>query len=239
MLLAVDSGNSLTKIGLFDEGKLIKIIQISAIDNIAQDLGTLNFDELIISTVNISRKSFQKTFSGNPIFFPDHNSILPFRLQYKTPETLGSDRLAAVAGAIKHHTDTNILVIQTGTCITYDLIDTDNVYQGGGISPGLEMRFKALEKFTGNLPLISFKENPGLIGRSTEEAIQSGVINGIIAEIQGIIDRYNENFEDLKVVITGGFANFFESKLKGSIFAIPNLVLWGLYSIYAINKSKD
>lgn len=238
MILAIDSGNTYTKIGFFDEGKLIKIIQISATDDINRELDNISFDGLVVSSVHLKIDDIVTSMQDRQILIVNNTIPLPFKVAYKTPGTLGSDRLAVVAGAIDHFPHSNLLIIQTGTCITYDFIDEDGNFQGGGISPGIEMRFKSLNKYTENLPLVSFDENYKLVGKSTEESIQTGVILGCISEIQGIIDRYNQNYRGLKVVITGGFTKFFETKLKDRIFAVPNLVLWGLYSIYAYNNSK-
>src|SRR5690606_13620294 len=110
-----------------------------------------------------------------------------------------------------------------GTCITYDFTDSDRQYYGGGISPGLKMRFQAVHTFTARLPLVIPAENPELVGNSTETSIQSGIVNGILAEIDGIISRYRQKYPDLQVILCGGDAPFFENKLKASIFASPDL----------------
>jgi type III pantothenate kinase len=126
-------------------------------------------------------------------------------------------------------------VIDAGTCITYDFLDSDGIYHGGAISPGLRMRFQAVHTFTSRLPLVDTPAEALLIGDTTEKSIQSGVVNGIVAEAKGIIQQYERQFEGLTVILCGGDGGFFENKLKGSIFAVPELVLSGLNSILNYN----
>lgn len=170
-----------------------------------------------------------------PVELLSHKTPLPFKNNYKTPESLGMDRLAAVAGAYFNYPRQNCLVIDAGTCITYDFIDASGQYHGGGISPGLHMKLKALKKFTSKLPLIAFRPDVELIGKNTKESILSGVVNGTLAEIEGVINRYQQFYNDLIIIICGGDSNFFESKLKGRIFAEPKLVLIGLNRILLNN----
>ena len=129
----------------------------------------------------------------------------------------------------------NSLIIDIGTCITYDLIDKSGTYQGGGISPGVNMKLKAMHKFTSGLPIVAVRKPADLIGRTTKECMLSGVVNGTIAEIEGVIASYRQFFKDLNIIMCGGDAIFFESKIKDHIFAIPNLVLIGLNQILRFN----
>jgi type III pantothenate kinase len=160
---------------------------------------------------------------------------LPIKILYATPQTLGVDRIAGSCGALQLFPGKNTLVIDAGTCITYDFTDSSKQYYGGSISPGLKMRFQAVHTFTARLPLVSPAENPELIGNSTETSIQSGIVNGTVAEIDGIIDRYRQKYPDLQVILCGGDGPFFENKLKASIFASPDLVLIGLNSVLIHN----
>ena len=132
----------------------------------------------------------------------------------------------------------NVLTIDSGTCITYDILTKDGVYLGGSISPGLNMRFKSLHKQTSKLPLVSLTTEHPLVGDSTESAITSGVINGMICEIDGIIDRYKTDYSDLQIILTGGDAKFFDKELKNSIFAAPDLVLTGLNELLNYNEAN-
>jgi len=167
---------------------------------------------------------------------------LPIKIDYKTEKTLGTDRIAASIGGYIGNKKKDILIIQTGTCLTYDIVNSDAVYFGGAISPGIDMRFKALHTFTNKLPLVSYKNIDFIIGKSTNEAILSGVINGIITEVDGMIDDFKRQLnKDLLVIITGGYADFFANKLKNSNFADPNLVMKGLneiISFYAHTKKN-
>jgi type III pantothenate kinase len=165
----------------------------------------------------------------------DSKLPLPITIKYATPETLGVDRIAGVCGAQQKFPGEPCLVIDAGTCITYDFINHDGEFLGGAISPGMMMRFQAVHTFTSKLPLVSRPEKVVLIGDSTETCIQSGVIHGIVEELNGTIRRYQEEFAGLRVILCGGDARFFENNLKGAIFAVPELVLSGLNSILNYN----
>jgi type III pantothenate kinase len=160
---------------------------------------------------------------------------LPISNLYATPQTLGGDRLASVCGAHQKFPGSHCLVIDAGTCIKYDFLDKDGQYHGGAISPGLKMRFQAMHQFTAKLPLVEIVEDPKLIGNTTETSLQSGALNGAVAEMNGIILQYEQKFEGLQVILSGGDGPFFENKLKRPIFALPELVLSGLNSILIYN----
>lgn len=172
------------------------------------------------------------------MLYVDSSVLLPFCVAYETPETLGSDRIAGVAGAYSLYPAQNCLVINAGTCLTTDFIGKNAVYEGGSISPGINMRFKALNTFTARLPLVEEKDPVTLTGKSTSEAIKSGVVNGMLAEIKGMIDFYRLVYPDCRIIITGGDSFFFDRNLKADIFAVPELVLIGLNFILEYNVSK-
>lgn len=236
MNLVVDSGNSAAKVGIFDHENLMEKHTFYNDEELKEFLQGSSVEHIIVASV--------KTDPEKIIGYSKHNGLsmtlnyrlpLPIRNHYGTPQTLGVDRLAAVCGAQHLFNHENCLVIDAGTCITYDLIDKTGNYYGGAISPGLNMRFQALHTFTARLPLVSATADVKLIGNSTESCILSGVINGVIAEMDGIIEQYSAKFEDLQVILCGGDALFFEKKLKASIFASPELVLVGLNSILIYN----
>jgi type III pantothenate kinase len=239
MNLTIDIGNTFAKIGKFENGKLtppVETLEPAALD---ERVYYLNPDKVIICSVGGKVNKNSYSFIGQyETIILDHKTSLPFSLDYKTPETLGVDRIAAAAGAQIINPGGVSMIIDAGTCITYDLLDDKDVFHGGIISPGSALRFRAMNEFTGNLPLIE-PENigraPSLVGKSTKEAMESGVINGINAEIESFIEGYKELFPDLKVIMCGGEAKFFESSLKASIFAIPELVLIGLNRILEYN----
>ena len=234
--LVVDYGNSAAKVGIFDNENLMEKHTFADEDELLRFLNKLNVEHLIVSSVKTDAQQIIKWVNHNGLSMVlNYRLPLPVKNRYSTPETLGMDRLAAVCGARQLFEDENCLVIDAGTCITFDILDKGGNYFGGAISPGLQMRFQALHTFTAKLPLISASDNPRLIGTSTETCIQSGVINGVIAELDGIIEQYAAKYDDLQVLLCGGDTYFFEKKLKASIFASPELVLVGLNSILIYN----
>lgn len=234
----VDAGNTRIKIGVFESDELKEVMAFEWSDKSWEKvLYSIKKSKSIFSTVvsENKNKELKKLFTPTLVF--DHRTKLPINLlNYKTPETLGLDRIAN-AVAIHNLTRTkNALSIDLGTCIKYDLVE-NNSYIGGAISPGIEMRFKALNKFTGKLPLLNIEDinNSVFIGDSTINAISSGVINGVRAEINGNIERYQENYKDLTIFLTGGDANRFDLANKKRIFVDSNLTLKGLFLILKHN----
>jgi type III pantothenate kinase len=238
MNLIIDFGNSSAKVGIFEQDRMV---EKHVLDETELKVFLQNFsaENCIISSVSTD-VSVIKSYIGriNNILVLDHTLPLPLTNHYSTPSTLGVDRLAAVCGAVALHRNADCLVIDAGTCITYDIVDSEKNYWGGAISPGLKMRFQAMHTFTKRLPLVTPVNDPKLIGDSTETCLQSGAILGLTEEINGIIRKYEEKFHDLKVILCGGDARFFENKLKGSIFAVPELVLSGLNSILIYNVNR-
>ncbi|NBA87950.1 type III pantothenate kinase [Emticicia sp. CRIBPO] len=239
MNAAIDFGNTLAKIGFFEGDDLISTARGLRPEELFDLLEKENPERLIISSVTKSTDELKELFlKFHKKIILDPETPLPVVNGYGTPKTLGYDRIAGAVGAFARFPGQNCLIIDMGTAIKYDFIDAEGVFRGGIISPGKQMRFKALHTFTQKLPLIDSDEIPELLGTSTETCIQSGVINGIIAEINGIIARYNEK-ADINVLICGGDAKFFESQIKSTKFATPNLVLEGLNRILNHNvKSK-
>jgi type III pantothenate kinase len=169
----------------------------------------------------------------------DHSTPIPLENSYRTPETLGYDRIAAAVGAYTIYPGKNVLVIDAGTAITYDIVTSEGTFVGGNISPGLDIRFKSLNKYTNRLPQLERPgEKPGLLGSSTSEAIQSGIVNGLLFEVDGFIEAFKGKYAKLQVVLTGGDAKYFEGKLKSSIFVDLNLNLIGLNRILEHNAAQ-
>ncbi|MFO7827371.1 MAG: type III pantothenate kinase [Bacteroidales bacterium] len=240
MNLTIDIGNSRNKLAVFKGYEIIEVFIYNDLNTeIIQDI--INkyplIKRAILSTVrnlDISLMSFlQSSFE----YFTEltEKTKLPIKNLYKTQNTLGKDRLAAVIGANNIFPDTNVLVIDIGTATTFDFINHKNQYLGGTISPGLEMRFKALHKFTGRLPLLEKNENFDLIADNTKDAIISGVQNGLLFEIDGYINTLKQKYDDLIVILTGGDAIFFDKKLKNTIFVNSNLNFIGLNKILEYN----
>ena len=196
------------------------------------------FDNVIISSVHQSTdKNFPSINVANKQLVLNYALPLPVKLLYRTPETLGVDRIAGACGASFIFPDMDCLVIDMGTCINYEFVDSKSNYHGGAISPGVEMRMKAMNTFTTRLPLIKVTEDFELIGDSTESCMQSGVVNGVLGEISGVISKYLKIYPALKVILCGGDAALFENQLKPPIFAAPDLVLMGLNRILRYNAA--
>jgi type III pantothenate kinase len=238
MNLVIDVGNSHTKAGLFENGQLIYFYETDSQKDLVAFTNQKRPAYVLICSVVKPPEVLRDLLANytKKAFVLDYKLPLPIHNRYETPETLGMDRVAAVAGARALFPDKNCLVIDAGTCIKYDFIDYNGNFWGGMIAPGLQMRFQAMHKFTARLPLLEPSlESVELVGRNTEKAMQSGVLNGMTAEIEGVITKYKEKVPDLQVIMCGGDLPFFETQIKYPIFAAPRLVLSGLDSILQHN----
>ncbi len=242
MQLILDLGNTNQKVALFDAGNLIwiethKRISSTFIHKIAGQ--NKDIDSCILSTVvkiPIALKSFlEKQFR---FILLDEFTPVPIQNRYVTPETHGKDRLAAAVAGFNRFPGQPVLIINAGTAITYDIVTDKGEYTGGSISPGMQMRFRALHTFTKQLPLLTYKEINFLTGSDTEKSVLSGVINGITAEMEGMISSYKKVYPGIKIILSGGDLNYFVNRLKISIFALPNIVIYGLQQILAFNDKK-
>jgi type III pantothenate kinase len=234
--VVVDIGNSRIKIGVFNETVLIEKFLLEDIYGLLSILSRPH-DHLIVSSVKEEPDSVFKASSASKKIRLTSLTSLPVQVRYSTPHTLGVDRIAAICGAFQLFPNEDCLIIDMGTCINYELLDKNGVYWGGIISPGMSMRFEAMHTFTARLPLIQATMNPTLIGDSTEACMQSGVMNGILEEMKGIITRIKAKYPEVKVILCGGDAPTFENQLKPSIFAAPELVLQGLNRILIHNAT--
>ncbi|MCB0395049.1 MAG: type III pantothenate kinase [Flavobacteriales bacterium] len=233
MQLVIDIGSSHTKTGLFSGRDLVSSHSFDGIPDPETLSAWLKLYPspyaTIVSSVNQEAPELYDFIKQNMILvLVDSQMSLPVKVDYRTPETLGNDRLAGIMGAYGRFPVKDVLVIDAGTCITYDLLDKNGVYQGGSISPGRRMRFQALNKFTARLPLVNGNDEMALTGKDTTTSIQSGVQHGILSEVAGIIGLYQQQYKDVTVVLTGGDSAFFDKNLKINIFVAPNLVLEGL-----------
>lgn len=234
MNLILDFGNTLIKVACFENEQLTYFYTCQDLSFIYQIIEEKKPSNIIISSV--TTQHLPLVTLPNVINLT-HQTPLPIKNEYDTPHTLGMDRLAGVIGAMNLFPETNCLVIDAGTCITYDFISNDKTYLGGSISLGSQMRFKALSNFTNALPLVEFNPFVSLIGKSTQTAMQSGVFHGILSEMNGIIQSYQAEFGQVQTIICGGDAKYFESKIKAHIFVDSNLVLTGLHTILRYNIS--
>jgi type III pantothenate kinase len=239
MNLIIDIGNTNIKLAVFKDETLLR----------SEIVNFNNFTDLLIQFIDAYdiKKSILSTvggqFDGIEVFLEycfyhinlSSKTKLPITINYETPDTLGADRIALAVEAHAHSNGLDSLVIDMGTCITYDFVTAEGVYQGGAISPGLNMRFKAMHNFTESLPLVTIRESQSIIGKNTEMSLVNGVVHGITAEIDSYIEMLTNEFGHISVFISGGDHAFFVNKLKNSIFADQKILLRGLNRILNYN----
>lgn len=247
--LVIDIGNTFTKALVFSDDQIIyseRKVSFSIVE-LEKLIKEYQVQKIIVSSVREEFDIETNQIAEVPVIYFNYKTNIPVLNQYKTPNTLGVDRLAGVIGAKQIYPGKAVLVIDFGSCITFDFVNAGSEYFGGAISPGLKMRFKAMHQFTGKLPEIDNYESTqkfdSLFGTDTTEALQAGVVNGILFEVEGYIKQYNENNIDLKVILCGGDASFFDTRLKNSIFAHqilmePNLVPIGLNTVVRYQDDK-
>ena len=238
MNLIIDTGNTRAKLAIFNNDILQSLVKVKN-NKIKKELTSIFknniIDNSIISSVaKIDSEIITYLKNNTKLIVLSSETKVPFVNLYKTPKTLGVDRIALMAAAQYKYPNTNVLVIDAGTCITYDLLNTKNEYFGGAIAPGISMKYKAMNRFTANLPLLKPKANV-VVGNTTKNAMHQGVINGTISEIEGVINQYKSYNDNLTVVLTGGDTNFLAKLLKSSIFANPIFLLEGLNHILNYN----
>lgn len=243
--LVLDIGNTRLKAAFWNDKKMIRKYDQAALKEISHQDVLRRFgtpEAILVSSVVSQNTAIKSYFKGvRNTFFLNYKMPVPVTIKYKTPGTLGNDRLANAVAAHALFPDQAVLVIDAGTCLKYDVVDARANYLGGSIAPGLRMRFDALSHFTARLPKLTYSPKFGLVGQSTRESIISGVQTGILAETNGMIELYQKRFRNLKVILTGGDFRFFEGKLKKPIFVAPNLTLMGLNEIldYNIHRSFE
>ena len=241
MNLVLDFGNSRVKAAIFDQRKLLHVQTYLALTEKRLGIILKKFpvESSILSSVIHNSNHIEK-FLRKKTHFNKLTSYTPIPIHnfYKSPETLGMDRLANVTGAHALFPNKNILVISAGTCITYDVITGEGNYFGGNISPGVDMQLKAMHTFTARLPLVQKKMTRELFGKSTTQAMLTGVIKGTAFEMKGFVAAYRKKYPALRVIITGGDASLFETMIESKIFAVPHLVLYGLNEILLMNYAE-
>jgi type III pantothenate kinase len=238
MNLAIDIGNTRTKIGIFNDSILSTVMTYENDKkiNLKEIISNLSIEKAIISsTIEIPTYLLEDFQQIKQHFILDVSTKLPFQNLYSSKETLGKDRLALIAAAQAKFPNQNNLVIGCGTCITFNFINAKNEFLGGSIHPGLKMRLQAMHTFTGKLPLIALEKNATLIGNDTKSNILSGVLYAATKEIDGMIDEYLVKFPEMNIIITGGDADLLVYSLKNEIFAISNFTLIGLNHILEHN----
>jgi len=244
MNLVIDQGNTVTKLAVFSRDEMLErfiipgpdVIQIKEVVDKYPGInkGILSS----VSEYGLDLTDFLQNRLGQLIIL-NAATPLPIKNLYVTKETLGYDRIADAVGAYTIYPGFNVLIIDAGSAITVDLLTAEGEFYGGNISPGLDLRFRALHEFTKKLPKIEKKEKYPLLGKTTEEAILAGVLNGAVFELDGYIDKLKNQYKDLEIILTGGDINYFDKKLKNSIFVHSNLNLTGLNRILEYNVKKN
>lgn len=238
--LILDFGNTLKKAAVFQEDKMLElrstdgdIVQI--IEDFKRQFPDLK-SAILSSVVNIDLHLMHYLKSNFTFLLFDHHTKIPIQNSYATPESLGKDRLAAAVGAQLHYPHDDVLIIDAGSSITYELKSKDGDYRGGAISPGILMRARALNHFTDQLPLVKPQRDVSLLGKDTRSSLLSGIVNGTIAEVSAMIDAFQNQYDGIKIILTGGDVFYFEKSLNYDIFASENLVLQGLNYILDYNE---
>lgn len=236
--LIIDEGNSMCKMAVAaDSGAIITHQAYHNIDGavLLRWIEQYGISRIISTSTRRDKVELPDGLKGIPHINLDAETKLPIKINYSTPQTLGRDRIAAAVGAQVLFPASNVLIIDVGTAITIDFLDKNGVYQGGAISPGPEMRAKALNTFTGKLPLVDVPDKSKLAGKSTIEALQFGILNGIRFEIDGYISAYRTEIRNVKIIITGGAAGIVS---RADAVCEPNLVIIGMNRILEFCTKK-
>ena len=244
MILTIDVGNTRIKSAVFENNTLIEasVFSNENFQTEIENILSLNkkIKVLVVASVGkLEKQSFESFSNRVKIYFISRESNFPFQNNYATPTTLGIDRMVLSAGAVLQFPNKNRLIIDAGTCVTYDFVDDNNNYQGGAISPGIRLRYAAMHNYTAKLPLLSIQEPQSIIGNSTNQSLHSGVINGLTFEIEGYIDSLMSKNENFIIILTGGDANFLAKRLKNTIFANSNFLLDSLNNLYQYQIKND
>ena len=242
MHLIIDVGNTRIKAAVFEQNTLVELFVFTKDVFLTEINFILNkfpkIKKLVVASVgNVEKETFLSLRNKAKIHFITHESKFPFTNLYSTPTTLGIDRMVLASGAVIQYPNQNRLVIDMGTCITYDFIDENDNYLGGAISPGLRLRYESLHQYTAKLPLLTKNYPETFIGNSTQESIHSGVINGVASEIDGFIELYKTQYAKFIIILTGGDAEFLAIRLKNTIFANSNFLLESLNQTFQYNQN--
>ena len=239
MNLVIDIGNTAVKVYLFKNNEIFKKEVLNE-NNLIHSLKSYPINDISNIICSSVTKSYKDQLSeifekSNYYDFSDNNLKLPFKNNYET-KSLGQDRIGLISSAVMKFKDQNSLVIDIGTCITYDFIDSKNIYYGGAISPGIRMRYSSFNDYTSNLPLVKFQDINKTIGTNTEESLHIGVNNGIVGEINQYINNLKKSYSEFNVIITGGDSMFLLNKIKNAIFADQDFLASGLNYIIKLNE---
>ena len=244
MILTIDVGNTNIKVAVFKQVNLVEkfVFQKEELKNNFKNIlkKYSNCTNAVLSSVG-KLEEFEVLWLKSQLNILEitHISIFPFKNLYGSPKTLGIDRMVLAAGAVLLYPNQNTLIIDAGTCVTYDFVTAKNEYLGGAISPGLRLRYEALHNFTAKLPLLTKKLPEDFIGNTTDEAIHSGVVNGLCHEMDGFISQYSVKNEQFTIILTGGDTKFLANRLKSVIFADENFLLKSLQQLHTYSLQND
>jgi len=231
----IDGGNTHLKLGWFMDGILTEVHRVDKLPHLEEKLSlTVPLAVANVGSFGLGNYLNEHGFTSVEI---TNAHPLPFKHHYKTPTTLGIDRLCNMAAAQALHPNTDVLVMDLGTCIKIDFIDAHGVYQGGTISPGCSLRFKSLNDYTANLPLLTPEKSWEIAGKSTQESLIFGIMGSVQAELEFYISAYSKKYQELIIYLTGGDAHYFDFGQKKSIFVDENLTLKGIYALYRFQNS--
>ncbi|MCV9929362.1 type III pantothenate kinase [Flavobacterium sp. LS1R49] len=244
MVLTIDIGNTRIKGAVFEKNTVLEFFVFDKkdlekkIEKILEKFEKVT-DLVVASVGNVGKEAFLNFNNDVKVCFLSNEDHFPFKNNYATPKTLGIDRMVLASGATLQYPNQNRLVVDAGTCITYDFVDENDNYLGGAISPGLRLRYEALHNYTAKLPLLMFEEPKSYIGNSTPESMHSGVVNGFVYEIDGFIDQYRAHYSNFIIILTGGDALFLAKRLKNTIFANSNFLLESLNQTFQYKINND
>ncbi|OOG71799.1 type III pantothenate kinase [Flavobacterium sp. A45] len=244
MVLTIDVGNTRIKGAVFERDKM-KEVFVFPKEEIQEKIEEVlkkhkKVTHLVVASVgDVDKNSFLRFQNELDVWFVSPEDNFPFANNYATPKTLGIDRMVLAAGATLQFQGQNRLIIDAGTCVTYDFVDENDVYHGGAISPGLRLRYESLHNFTEKLPLLTLQSPRYFVGDSTTEAIHSGVVNGLVYEINGFVDEYQSKYPNFIIILTGGDTEFLAKRLKNTIFANSNFLLESLNQIFQYKIEND
>lgn len=234
-VLLIDAGNTHIKAGEVRNGSISSVHRFGYTDNTFNAfLRQHENASKVLSSVLDEEHTARLVEELTPCFRVTHSTKLPLTLDYETPVTLGMDRICNACAMLRLSKTHISISIDIGTCIKFDILE-GTVYKGGSISPGIELRYRAMHEFTGKLPLLDARGSAPMIGNSSHKSMHSGVINGIRTELDGFMTFYRSQYPELTFFITGGDAVYFDFEGKNDIFVIENLTLEGMYTIYSFN----
>jgi type III pantothenate kinase len=240
-VVVMDEGNTSLKVGIFDGGRCISTQRFGSLspENTMQVFKEIGDVPVVVASVRKKTLTEADVKPFTYVYVIDASVKWPFEMDYETPQTLGIDRMCNISGAMASEQLPPLAVIDIGTCITLDVLTKENTYVGGSIFPGIDLRYKAMHQFTGQLPLLKKVERPALIGKSTSSCMHTGVMNGLQFELNGLMDACSQQYPGLTFFVTGGDAQRFDFGGKYNIFVDENLTLNGIFRVFNLNRGSE